>query len=374
MSKGQFDNAPTVGALNIGEARRAARSAALVYATDAQPGIQRLRRGRSFRYTSPRNTVVRDSATLSRIKTLAIPPAWTKVWIATKPNAHLQATGRDARGRKQYRYHARWRTVRDGNKFGRMALFGKALPTIRRAVARELRLPLSSRQRVLATIVSLLENTLIRVGNEEYSRENGSFGLTTLKNRHAEMRGETIHFGFRGKGGKIHAIELHDARLARAVRRCQDLPGGELFCYLDDRGKAHDITSSVVNAYLRDISGEDFTAKDFRTWAATLLAAQFLAQCEHWASLAKSKRTVVQALETVAERLGNTPAVCRKSYVFPAVIDAYCEGALAQHFGGNGKPAKNGRTPTIVASSARRRGFSAAEKSLLGLLKKRAIR
>ena len=263
---------------------------------------------------------------LDWIRRLAIPPAWTDVWICSSRNGHLQATGRDARGRKQYRYHPRWRAQRDEAKYDRMLAFGKALPRIRRRVASDLHRPGLPRERVLAAVVRLLERTGVRVGNEEYARDNRSFGLTTLRDRHARVGSKRIRFRFRAKGGKAGEVEVSDARLARIVGRCQDLPGQELFAYMDEAGEVRSVGSSDVNDYVREISGHDFTAKDFRTWAATVRAARALAGRGPARSEARARSNVARAIEEVAEWLGNTPAVARKSYVDPSVIDAYLEG------------------------------------------------
>lgn len=305
-----------------------ARAAGLRYVSDTTPGIHRTRAGRGFRYTSSDGLPVRDAQALERIRSLAIPPAWTQVWICPLPPGHIQATGQDARGRKQYRYHPRWREVRDETKFHRMLLFGQALPAIRRRTAEDLALPGLPRPKVLAAVVRLLESTLIRVGNEEYARDNHSFGLTTLRNRHVEVNGARLRFTFRGKSGIRHAIDLTDRRLARVVKQCQDLPGHELFQYLDDDGQRHSIDSADVNAYLRAITGQDFTAKDFRTWAGTVLAAAALRELPPFASATEAKRNVAAAIADVAHKLGNTKTVCRKCYVHPAVIDAYLESVL----------------------------------------------
>lgn len=305
-----------------------AREAGLRYVSDDRPGIRRVRKGKGFRFIGPDDKPVGDSDTLRRIRSLAIPPAWTDVWICPNANGHLQATGHDARGRKQYRYHPRWRAVRDETKYGRMIAFGQALPHIRTRIEKDLAQPGLPRPKVLATVVRLLETTLIRVGNEEYARENGSFGLTTLRNRHVNVEGETVRFSFKGKSGVRHSIRVDDRRLARIVQRCQDLPGQELFQYLDDDGTPHDIDSSDVNAYLQEIAGQEFTAKDFRTWAGTVLAARALQEFENFDSQAQAKRNIVAAIESVAKRLGNTKAVCRKCYVHPAVINAYLDGSL----------------------------------------------
>jgi DNA topoisomerase-1 len=294
------------------------------------PGIGRRRAGRGFSYTGVDGKRLTDKRVLARIKSLAIPPAWTDVWICPIARGHLQATGRDARGRKQYRYHPRWRAVRDDVKYERMIAFGQALPRIRRRVEEDLGLPGLPRERVLAAVVRLLEKTGVRVGNEEYARENRSFGLTTLRNHHADVGSRRIRFRFRGKGGKEHEVELSDRRLARIVSRCQDLPGQALFTYLDDDGQPRTVDSADVNDYLREISGEEFTAKDFRTWSGTVLAAWALAELQEFDSEAQAKKNVVRAVEAVAERLGNTPAVSRASYVHPSVIDAYLDGDVVR--------------------------------------------
>jgi DNA topoisomerase I len=306
----------------------AARAAGLRYVNPNRPGITRRRAGRGFAYLDPSGATVRDPETLARIRSLAVPPAWTDVWICPSPHGHIQATGRDARGRKQYRYHPRWREVRDATKYDRMVAFGLTLPVIRERTERDLQGPGLPRQKVLAAVVMLLEATLIRVGNDEYARQNRSFGLTTMRDRHVDVEGASIEFRFRGKGGREHRVGLRDARLARIVKRCQDLPGQELFQYLDEDGQVQDVDSDDVNRYLREISGQDFTAKDFRTWAGTVAAAWALEELEAFDSQAQAKRNVVRAIERVAAQLGNTPAVCRKSYVHPAVLDAYMEGSI----------------------------------------------
>ena len=303
-----------------------AHEAGLRYSTDAERGIRRQQRGKGFVYLRADGRAIKDTATLARIKRLAIPPAWTDVWISAHANGHMQAAGRDARKRKQYRYHSDWRQQRDENKFDRMAAFARALPRIRRRVKRDLARRGMSREKVLATVVQLLEATLIRVGNDEYARDNGSYGLTTMHNRHARVKGAQIRFTFRGKSGRQHEISLHDPQLARTVRRCQEMPGQELFCYEDEDGKARDIGSQDVNEYLRAIAGDDFTAKDFRTWAGTVLAAIALREFETVTHKAEAKKNVVTAIEAVARVLGNTPAVCRKCYVHPMVLDSYLAG------------------------------------------------
>ena len=305
------------------------KAAGLRYVTDSQPGIQRKRHGEGFRYVLPDCKAV-DEATLMRIKALGIPPAYEDVWICRLPNGYLQATGRDARGRKQYRYHSDWREARDETKYGHLREFGRALPAIRARVAHDLGLPGLPRARVLATIVRLLETTLIRVGNKEYAKENHHYGLTTLHNRHLDIEGTTLHFHFRGKSGKVHEIDLKDRRLAGIVKRLRDLPGYELFQYLDENGESRSIDSADVNAYLHEIAGDEFTAKDFRTWAGTVLASIALQECAAFESEAQARRNIGEAIKSVASLLGNTPAICRKCYVHPAVLEFYLEGTLAQ--------------------------------------------
>jgi DNA topoisomerase I len=305
-----------------------ARAAGLRYVNDSGPGLRRQRSGKGFRYLDAAGRPVRDAGTLGRIKALAIPPAWAEVWICPDPSGHLQATGRDERGRKQYRYHPRWRAVRDETKYGRMIAFARALPALREAVERDLALSGLPRRKVLAAVVRLLEATLIRVGNDEYARANRSFGLTTMRDRHVAIDGRSVRFRFRGKSGIRHAIDLEDPRLARVVRRCRDLPGQELFQYLDDAGQVRDIGSADVNDYLRETTGQDFTAKDFRTWAGTVLAALALQEFAAFDTKAQARKNVVRAVERVAERLGNTPSVCRKCYVHPAVLDSYLDGTM----------------------------------------------
>ncbi|NOG69958.1 DNA topoisomerase IB [Roseicella sp. DB1501] len=311
------------------DARQAARAAALRYVSDEAPGIGRRRHGAHFRYRAPDGGTLTDRATLRRIKALAIPPAWTEVWICPFENGHIQATGRDERGRKQYRYHPRWRETRDAAKFGRMVGFARLLPRIRERVAADLRRPGLPREKVLATVVRLLETTLIRVGNDDYARQNGSYGLTTLRNRHVAVEGDSLRFLFKGKSGKTWKLQVSDRRLARILRECQELPGQELFQYLDAEGARHGIDSGDVNDYLRDIAGEEVTAKDFRTWAGTVLAALALHEFERVDSQAAAKRNVKQAIEQVAARLGNTPTICRKCYVHPGLLDLYMDGGLA---------------------------------------------
>jgi len=309
--------------------RHSARAAGLKYSADDRPGIRRIGPPKAFRYVSVRGRPVgaRDRA---RIRALVIPPAWTDVWICPDPRGHIQATGRDARGRKQYRYHPRWREVRDEDKYGRLADFGRALPAIRRRINRDLRRRGLPRDKVLAAVVKLLETTFIRVGNDEYARQNRSYGLTTMRDAHVRVTGSKVRFLFRGKSGVAHQLELDDRRLARIVKECRDLPGQELFQYLDERGAVVDVGSEDVNAYLKEITGTDFTSKDFRTWAGTVLAARLLRQAEPHTSATAGKRAIARAIDEVAKRLGNTRAVCRKCYVHPAVIDAYLDGSITR--------------------------------------------
>jgi DNA topoisomerase I len=303
-----------------------AAAAGLRYVNDARlPGISRRGR-RRVGYVDPQGRTVADRNTLARIKSLAVPPAWTKVWICPDPRGHVQATGRDARGRKQYRYHPRWRAVRDEVKYGRLLEFASALPALRDRVATDLQRGGLSREKVLATVVALLEKTLIRVGNEEYARANRSYGLTTLRDGHAKLSATGVRFEFRGKSGVAHSVGVQDARLARIVKACRDLPGYELFQYVGDDGQRCVVGSADVNDYLRQVCGEAFTAKDFRTWAGTVLVARALANTARPGSAAAGKRAVVQAIGAAAQRLGNTVAVCRKSYVHPAVVEGFLEG------------------------------------------------
>lgn len=310
-------------------AQAAAEEAGLRYVSDTGPGIRRRRRGKGFSYHDDQGRAVRDEATLKRIRSLAIPPAWTEVWISPSRRGHIQATGRDARGRKQYRYHPDWQAQRGDDKFGRILAFGRMLPEIRRRTRRDMAGRPCDRRTVLATVVRLLETTLIRIGNVEYARQNRSYGLTTLRQRHVEVEGSAVTFEFVGKGGRKHLVELSDRRAARVINQLQELPGQELFQYVDRDGVRHSIGSGDVNAYLHEIAGADFTAKDFRTWAGTVLAAWALSEFEQAVdSEAAARRNVKRAIERVAATLGNTPAVCRKSYVHPEVVGAYLDGSL----------------------------------------------
>jgi DNA topoisomerase-1 len=307
-----------------------AKAAGLRYVSDTAPGIRRKRAGKGFYYVDAEGQRVRDTETLARIKSLVVPPAWTGVWICPNPKGHLQVTGRDARGRKQSRYHPRWREVRDETKYERMMIFGAALPMIRERVEQDLALPGLPRIKVLATIVRLMETTLIRIGNQEYARQNGSYGLTTLRNKHVDVDGSTLTFHFQGKSRVQHTVDITDRRLARIVQRCHDIPGYELFQYVDKDGTRHSVDSADVNEYLREISGQEFTAKDFRTWAGSVLACEMLWELEKFESETEAKKNVVKAIKQVAARLGNTPSVCRKCYVHPVVLDCYMSGALLE--------------------------------------------
>jgi DNA topoisomerase I len=319
---------PNTSTDNVVDPRDAAETAGLSYVSDEEPGIRRKKSGKGFAYVGPGGKKVEDKATLERIRSLAIPPAYTDVWICARPNGHIQATGRDAKGRKQYRYHPAFREVRESTKYEHMIEFAKGLPAIRRTVDRHMSLPGLPREKVLATVVHLLENTLIRVGNDDYAKQNKSYGLTTLKNRHVTVSGGELRFQFKGKSGKTWRLSVKDRRIARIVKACQDLPGQDLFQYLDAAGERQSVTSADVNAYLKEITGRDITAKDFRTWAGTVLAAMALSEFEEFDSQAKAKKNLRAAIEKVSSRLGNTPTICRKCYVHPEVFTCYLEGAL----------------------------------------------
>jgi DNA topoisomerase-1 len=316
-------------ALRSADPAASARAAGLRYVTDQAPGIRRRRSGKGFTYVAPDGVRLRDPAARRRIERLAIPPAWTEVWICPDPNGHLQASGRDARGRKQYRYHPQWRQVRDETKFGRLVAFAESLPALRRRVESDLALPGLPREKVVAAVVRLLEATLLRVGNEEYARDNNSFGLTTLRDRHAAVNGASVRFCFRGKGGKEVEVDVEDRRLARVVKRCRDLPGQELFQYVDGDGRRQSVGSGDVNAYLREVTGEEFSAKDFRTWGGTVLALGALCELGASRDAREASRNVLQAVKAVAGQLGNRPAICRRYYIHPEVLEAYVGGVLA---------------------------------------------
>ena len=344
-----------------GHAITAAKKAGLRYVNPDDRGITRTRSGRAFSYHGPTGKRIVNPATLGRIKRLAVPPAWTEVWICPRDDGHIQAHGRDARGRKQYRYHPDWRATRDETKYERTLEFGRALPRIRRRVARDLKRRGLGREKVLATILRLLETTLFRVGNDEYARDNASFGLSTMRDRHVEVKGSRVRFTFKGKSGKHVDLELSDPRVARIVRQAQDLPGQELFQYLGDDGAVHDLKSDDVNDYLREIAGREFSAKDFRTWAGTVLAAIALQQFRRFDSKAEAKQNVVNAIERVAERLGNTPSVCRKCYIHPVVLDSYLAGATVA--------AIRGRAREELGRGLA--GLSGAEGAVLAFLEQR---
>lgn len=303
----------------------------LRYVTDASPGITRKRAGSGFAFYAADGTRVTDKHEIARIKALAVPPAWEDVWICPKPNGHLQATGIDSRGRKQYRYHPRWREVRDANKYDDIVQFAELLPTIRARVDADMRLPGLPREKVLATVVRLLEVTLIRVGNAEYARSNDSYGLTTMRRKHVDLDGSEVTFNFTGKSGQSWNLSINDRRIAKVVRACSELPGYEIFKYKNDEGALVDVTSADVNDYLRSITGTDCTAKDFRTWAGTVLAAVALDEFREFDSTGQARKNVVRAIEQVAKQLGNTPTICRQCYVHPAVLDSYLDGELAKN-------------------------------------------
>jgi DNA topoisomerase-1 len=313
---------------SVVDPRDAAESAGLRYVSDEQPGIRRRKAGKGFTFVKPGGSKVADEATLKRIKTLAVPPAWTDVWICPHANGHIQATGRDAKGRKQYRYHTRFREVRDGSKYEHMMAFAQALPAIRAKLKEHMALRGLPREKVLATVVNLLETTLIRVGNDDYVKQNKSYGLTTLRDKHVEVDGAALRFHFKGKSGKTWNLQVKDRRIAKIVRACQELPGQELFQYIDEDGVQRDVTSADVNAYLKEITGTDISAKDFRTWAGTVLAAMALKEFETFDSDAKAKKNVRAAIEHVASKLGNTPTICRKCYIHPEIMSSYVEGSL----------------------------------------------
>ncbi len=340
----------------LGIGANSAKAAGLRYATCEKAGITRHRKGKSFVFKDPKGRVIRDAKTLARVRALVLPPAWTDVWISPDPRAHLQATGRDAAGRKQYRYHKDWTAERDSTKYHRMLAFADALPAIRKRTRRDLMGPACCRPRVLATVVELLAKTYIRIGNEEYARKHQSRGLTTLQDRHVKVRGRRIRFAFRGKSGVFQEIELEEPRLAKAVQQCQDLPGQTLFQYRDDSRRVRSLSSSDINAYLREVSGGPFTAKDFRTWAGTLTAAQAFDQLQRVSSRTASNKAVVEVVDQVAKALGNTRAVCRKCYIHPAVFDAFLSGVTLSSV-----------TPPRAKLAS---GLTAAEARLVALLQR----
>lgn len=340
-----------------------AEAAGLRYVTDGTPGIRRQRRGRGFAYIGIDGAVIRDAEELERIRKLVIPPRWTDVWICPNPSGHLQVTARDARGRKQYRYHPRYRAVRDETKFGRMIAFSEILPRIRERVEHDIALPELARDKVLATVVWLLERTLIRVGNDEYARDNGSFGLTTLRRRHVTVSGAKLRFEFRGKSGIPHSVAITDRRIARIVQRCQELPGQELFQYLDADGRRQSVDAGDINEYLRRITGRQVTAKDFRTWAGTTLAAAALREMGPFTSEKQAKANIVASIDQVSKRLGNTRAVCRKYYVHPVILEAYFDGITIPPTPGDSRQLR-----TVNGPAALRRD----ELAVVELLRQRA--
>lgn len=337
----------------------AAKAAGLRYTNDRQAGYRRVSHGDSVRYLTADGKVLRDKEALARIRSLVIPPAWRDVWITTHANGHLQCTGRDARGRKQSRYHPKWRQVRDETKYERMLLFAEALPVIRKRVAQDMESPGLPREKVIATVVRVMEETHIRVGNEEYARTNKSYGLTTMRTRHVDVRGAKVTFDFQGKSRVHHTIDLQDRRLAKIIRQISELPGYELFQYLDEQGNTHSINSSDVNDYLREATGEHFTAKDFRTWAGSVLCCDLLQEVASPATVTEAKKNVVQAITQVAARLGNTPSVCRKCYVHPAVLESYLNAVEA--------PALKRRMPSTTGKT-----LHAEERRLVQLLTRMA--
>jgi DNA topoisomerase-1 len=312
----------------IVDPRDAAESAGLRYVSDGRPGIRRKKAGTGFSYGRADGSKLTEKDVLKRIKALVIPPAWTEVWICPFADGHLQATGRDAKGRKQYRYHPRFREVRESTKYEHVVAFADALPAIREKVQEHMALRGLRREKVLATVVHLLETTLIRVGNDDYAKQNNSYGLTTLKNRHVSVDGNEVRFRFTGKSGKQWSLRVRDRRIAKIIKACQDLPGQELLQYVDEAGNCQDVTSSDVNDYLKEVTGKDITAKDFRTWAGTVLAAMALNELESFDSAAQAKRNLRAAIEKVAGKLGNTPTICRKCYVHPEVLNSYLDGKL----------------------------------------------
>ena len=370
--KRQKRSAPAESMSVLNDPADFARAAGLRYVTDHRPGITRKRFRDSFRYSHPDGSPVRDAETLARIKSLVVPPAWTDVWICKEANGHLQATGRDARGRKQSRYHPKWRVIRDENKYERMTHFAEALPGIRARVHHDLGLHGMPRNKVLATIVSLMEVTHIRVGNTEYARENHSYGLTTMQHEHVDVHGSEVTFSFQGKSRVHHTIHLHDKRLARIVRQCEEIPGHELFQYLDHEGNHHVIDSQAVNDYLREITGQHFTAKDFRTWHGTVMAAKMLHEFEPFRNVTEAKKNIVAAIKQVASELGNTPSVCRKCYVHPAVLDAYM-GGISKREAKEELDEQIAEHGEAVAHAPDAHGLHEEEKALISLLQQRML-
>ena len=343
--------------------KRSAKAVGLRHVNDSTSGFTREKAGKDFQYRDTRGRLIRAPEIIRRIQALAIPPAWEKVWICPSDNGHLQATGRDVRGRKQHRYHPRWREVRDQNKFYHMLGFARVLPKIRQTAARHLKQSGLSREKVLAAVVRFLEISLIRVGNDEYARSNKSFGLTTLRDRHVKVRGSTVCFDFVGKSRKEHSIEIENEVLAKITLHCQELPGQELFQYRDENGKVHDVTSGDVNSYLQEIAGENYTAKDFRTWGGTVLAAMALREFEKVDSKAQLKKNILRAIEKVSQKLGNTPNVCRKCYIHPAIFESYVDGSMIRHF--------QARAQTAMRTQLHQ--LTPEEAAVLALLQKRLL-
>jgi len=355
---------PAADMLTIVDPRDAAESAGLRYVSDARPGIHRRQSGKGFTYTRADSSRLTEADVLRRIKALAVPPAWTDVWICPFADGHVQATGRDARGRKQYRYHPRFREVRESAKYEHVVAFAQLLPAIRAKVREHMGLRGLPRERVLATVVHLLETTLIRVGNDDYAQQNNSYGLTTLKGRHVAVNGNEVRFRFTGKSGKQWSLHVRDRRIAKIIRACQELPGQELLQYMDEDGRAQDVTSSDVNAYLKEITGNDITAKDFRTWAGTVLAAMALNEMQAFASAAQAKRNLKTAIESVAGLLGNTATICRKCYVHPQILSSYLDGKLVLEIKSAPTDGRNGAAglrPEEAAVLAMLRGRLPAE-------------
>lgn len=356
------------------QSRQSARKAGLRYVAETTAGIRRIRKGKSFVYLSARGRRITDEATLERIRSLAIPPAWEEVWICPRPNGHLQATGLDARRRKQYRYHPRWQETRDRQKYDKLVEFACALPKIRAQVNRDLRRRGLPREKVLAAAVRVLERTCMRIGNGEYARTNDSYGLTTLRNDHARVKGTLVRFDFCGKHGIEHALAVRDSALARIIRQCQDLPGQELFEYVDDEGKSRDVGSADVNRYLRSIAGHRFSAKDFRTWMGTVAAAWELSRCEPFTSQTAARRNINDAVAKVAELLGNTRAVCRKCYIHPAVINAYLDSTLHDRLDRGMKRHRGARGTLLPSQEAAVLDLIAKPSSTRATVRKSAVR
>jgi DNA topoisomerase-1 len=342
----------------VEEAREAAERAGLRYVSDEEPGITRRGRGKGFSYYAPGGELLQDLEERDRLNALAVPPAWKDVWICPDPDGHIQATGRDAEGRKQYRYHPDWRAIRDEGKYARMSGFGRALARIRRRTTAHLKSEGLPREKVLAAVVRLLERSLIRIGNDEYARSNGSFGLTTLRDRHVAFRGSKVRFEFRGKGGKPHRVEVDDPLLSAVIRECREVPGYQLFQYYDEAGEKRAVDSAEVNAYVREIAGDDFSAKDFRTWAGTIEMAAALMECRPCEDEGEANRHVTEAVKRVAERLGNTPAVCRECYIHPEIVHRYLDGTLAERLDPGAKPVRFEKV----------RGLTVRESAVLALL------